>query len=88
MLIGLILLIWLPLLLISVIGQASETNPPVEVDVKLSIGGFQVPHSSTWPAVKINSVCVHYINHLVGTSELAQKLSMPSLPCMQAYSIS
>ena len=42
MLIGLILLIWLPLLLISVIGQTSEPNSPVEVDIKLSIGGFQV----------------------------------------------
>ena len=41
-LIGLILLIWLPLLLISVIGQASEANAPFEVDIKLSIGGFQV----------------------------------------------
>ena len=39
---GLVLLIWLPLLLISIIGQASLPNPPVEVDIKLSIGGFQV----------------------------------------------
>ena len=42
MLAGLVLLIWLPLLLISVIGQTSVPNPPVEVDIKLSIGGFQV----------------------------------------------
>lgn len=41
-LVGLIVLIWLPLLLISVIGQASEPNPPAEVDIKLNIGGFQV----------------------------------------------
>lgn len=41
-LVGLVVLIWLPLLLISIIGQASEANPPVQVDIKLSIGGFQV----------------------------------------------
>lgn len=41
-LIGLVVLIWLPLLLISIIGTASEPNPPVQVDIKLSIGGFQV----------------------------------------------
>jgi hypothetical protein len=45
-LIGLVLLIWLPLLLISIIGEASEPNPPVQVDIKLSIGGFQVCYSS------------------------------------------
>lgn len=41
-LVGLVLLIWLPLIVISVIGQASDPNPPVEVDIRLTIGGFQV----------------------------------------------
>lgn len=47
LLVGLIVLIWLPLLLISVIGQASEPNPPTEVNIKLNIGGFQVYLLST-----------------------------------------
>ena len=66
LLIGLVLLIWLPLLLISVISQASEVNPPVEVDIKLSIGGFQVEEITSISIVLEYVECVYYLSAAFG----------------------
>lgn len=40
--VGLVLLIWGPLLLIGVVNQASIANPPTGVTVRLTLEGFQV----------------------------------------------
>ena len=44
---ALVLLIWGPLLVISLISSTNQPNPPVEIDIKLSLGGFQVHPANT-----------------------------------------
>jgi len=39
---ALILLIWGPLLVISLINTTSQPNPPLAASIKLTIAGFQV----------------------------------------------
>lgn len=39
---ALVLLIWGPLLLFSIINTVSQPNPPVGVSIRLSIGGYEV----------------------------------------------
>ena len=47
MLIALVLLIWGPLLVISLINTTNEPNPPVAVNIKLTIAGYQVYSACT-----------------------------------------
>ena len=47
MLIALVLLIWGPLLVISLINTTNEPNPPVAVNIKLTLAGYQVYNTCT-----------------------------------------
>ena len=47
MLIALVLLIWGPLLVISLINTTNEPNPPVAVNIKLTLAGYQVYNACT-----------------------------------------
>ena len=47
MLLALVLLIWGPLLVISLINTTNEPNPPVAVNIRLTLAGYQVYNACT-----------------------------------------